>query len=61
MGMWRHLLKLSRHWSQSISLGTPRTTTFNLLEENSLPSMIDRRVVAVDRCDGRLSEVEAIN
>ena len=56
LGMWRHLLELSRCLSQSTSSGTSETTAINLLKEISQPSTVDRRVAAVDRCDGRPSE-----
>ena len=56
LGMWTHLLELSRRWRQSTSSGTPGTTAFNLLEESSLPSTVDRRVAAVDRFSSRPSE-----
>ena len=56
LGMGKGLLELYRRWSQRTSSGIPRMIAFNLLEENSLPSTVDRQ-----GCIGRPSEVEAID
>ena len=48
LGMWRHLLELNRHLSQSTSSRTSKMTAINLLEENSQPSTVNHRVSAID-------------
>ena len=59
--MGKGLLELYRRWSQRTSSGISGAIAFIFLEESSLPSTVDRQVVAVDCCDGRPSKVEAIH
>ena len=60
LGMWRHLLELSRCQCQRASSGTLETTAFNLLKGSSLPLTVDRQVTAVDRRKSRLSTDEGL-